>query len=80
MKEIAILGTGCKKCNTLFELTEKAASELGLECQISKVTELDKIMTFGVMITPALVIDGEIKVQGKLPKYEALKNLLTEST
>jgi len=77
MKKIQILGTGCAKCNKLAELTEKAAKELGIEYHLEKVTELDKIMDFGVMVTPALAVDGEVRVAGKVPKVEAIKKMLS---
>ncbi len=76
MKDIKILGTGCKKCVKLFNQAELAAKELALEYTIEKITELDKIMDYGVMMTPALVVDGEIKVVGTVPKLEDLKKLL----
>ncbi len=76
MKEIRILGTGCKKCVKLFNQAELAAKELALEYTIEKITEIDKIMDYGVMMTPALVVDGEIKVVGTVPKLEDLKKLL----
>lgn len=76
MKDIKILGTGCKKCVKLFNQAELAAKELALEYTIEKITEIDKIMDFGVMITPALVVDGNIKILGSVPKLEDLKKLL----
>ena len=76
MKDIKILGTGCKKCVKLFNQAELAAKELALEYTIEKITALDKIMDYGVMMTPALVVDGEIKVVGTVPKLEDLKKSL----
>jgi small redox-active disulfide protein 2 len=76
MKLIQILGTGCAKCEKLADQTEKAANEMNIQFQLEKVTELDKIISFGVMITPALVVDGEVKVSGKVPKIDAIKKLL----
>lgn len=76
MKTLQILGTGCAKCANLAALTERAATSLGLEFQIEKVTELSRIMTFGVMTTPALVVDGKVKVAGRVPSLEDLKKLL----
>ena len=67
MKKLQILGTGCPKCNKLAEVTQQAAKESGVEYEIEKVTDIKKIMAFGVMATPALVIDGEVKVMGKVP-------------
>ena len=74
--KIQVLGTGCQKCEKLAESVEKAAAELNLDCEIEKITDLNKIMEFGVMLTPALAIAGEVKVVGKVPSVEALKKLL----
>ncbi len=76
MKKIQILGTGCPKCRKLTETAETAAKALGLRYEIEKVTELDRIMGFGVMFTPALVVDGQVKVAGKVPSVEDVKKLL----
>lgn len=76
MKKLQILGTGCAKCLKLAENTKTAADALGLEYQIEKVTQIDEIMKFGVMYTPALAVDGVVKVAGKVPDVEALKNML----
>lgn len=75
--EIKILGTGCPKCHKLEEETRLAADEMELECTIEKVTELQDIMSYGVMITPALVVDGSVKAVGKVPAREEIKRLLT---
>jgi len=77
MKKLQILGTGCAKCNALTEATKKAADELGLEYEIAKVTEIKDIMAFGVMMTPALAVDGTVKVTGKVPNHNELKALLS---
>lgn len=77
MKEIKILGTGCPKCTKLAENTEAAAKELGIDYEMSKVTEISEIMKFGVMMTPALAVDGEVKVVGKVPEPAEIKQLLT---
>ena len=76
MKKIAILGTGCPKCRKLEEETRKAADEIGLECQIEKVEDIQQIMAHGVMMTPALVVDGQVKVTGKVPSREEIKKHL----
>ncbi|OHB54812.1 MAG: redox-active disulfide protein 2 [Planctomycetes bacterium RBG_13_44_8b] len=76
MKKIQILGTGCPKCKKLAEITEQAAKELGIEYEIEKVTKINDIMKFGVMVTPALVIDGQVKSAGKAPTVEQLKEIL----
>ena len=76
MKQIAILGTGCPKCHKLAENTAAAVEALGLDCEIKKVTEVAEIMTFGVMMTPALAVDGEVLAVGKVPDVDELKILL----
>jgi small redox-active disulfide protein 2 len=76
MKKLQILGTGCPKCKKLAEATETAARELGIEYELEKVTEIDKIIDFGVMMTPALAVDGEVKVVGKVPTVAELKALI----
>lgn len=76
MKTIKVLGTGCPKCQSLAAFAETTAGELGIEYQLEKVTDINDIMGYGVMMTPALVIDGEVKVAGKLPSAEELKQWL----
>ena len=76
MRKIEILGTGCAKCNKLEELSKKAADELGLEYELKKVKDIKEIMEFGVMVTPALVVDGEVKSAGKLPSLDEIKKLI----
>lgn len=76
MKKIQILGTGCKKCALLAETSENAAKALGLTYSLEKVTNLNDIATFGVMFTPALVVDGVVKIAGKVPSLEDVKKML----
>ena len=76
MKKIQILGTGCPRCARLTENAEAAAKELGIEYAIEKVTDINEIMKFGVMMTPALVVDGEVKVVGKVPSTDEIKAML----
>ena len=76
MKELAILGTGCTKCTNLTENTKLATEQLGLEVEIRKVTDIQEIMKYGVMMTPALVIDGEVKSIGKVLSVDDIKGLL----
>jgi small redox-active disulfide protein 2 len=76
MKKIQILGTGCPKCKKLAENAEAAAKQLGIEYELEKVTKINDIMKFGVMVTPALVIDGQIKIVGQAPSLEQLKEML----
>jgi small redox-active disulfide protein 2 len=76
MKALQILGTGCPKCKKLAETTEAAAKNLGLEYRMEKVTDIQAIMGFGVMMTPALAVDGVVKVSGKVPSAEEMKKIL----
>lgn len=76
MRKLQILGTGCPKCQKLTETAEAAAAELGIAYELEKVKEIDKIMQFGVMMTPALVVDSEVKVSGKVPSVEEVKEML----
>ncbi len=74
--KIQILGTGCAKCNALTMATEKAAQMLDIQYELEKVTDLKQIMAFGVMATPALIVDGRVKVSGKVPSVEQIKTML----
>ncbi|MGD2093641.1 MAG: thioredoxin family protein [Phycisphaerales bacterium] len=76
MKKIQILGTGCPKCKKLAENTEAAIKESKFECEIEKVTDVTEIMKFGVMMTPALAIDGEVKMVGKVASPDEIKDML----
>ena len=73
---IQILGTGCAKCRLLAEQAERAVKEMGLDTEVEKVTGINEILDFGVMMTPALVVDGEVKVVGKVPAIDELKEML----
>ena len=77
MKKLQILGTGCPKCKKLAESAEAAAKALGIEYTIEKVTDINEIMKFGVIMTPALAIDGEVKSVGKVLSTDEIKELLT---
>lgn len=74
--KLQILGTGCPKCKKLAENTEIAAKALGIDYEMEKVTDINTIMGFGVMMTPALAVDGQVKVVGKVPDAEEIKGLL----
>ena len=74
--KIQVLGTGCPKCKKTAEAAEAAIAELGIEAEIVKVTDLNEIMKFGVMLTPALAVDGEVKVVGKVPTVGEVKGML----
>jgi small redox-active disulfide protein 2 len=73
---IKILGTGCAKCDNLEKNTKQAVAELGIDATIEKVESLKEIMKYGVMTTPALVVDEKVKVMGKVPSPEEIKKFL----
>ena len=77
--KVEILGTGCPKCRKTMANAEEAVKDLGLQAQITKVDKIDDIMNYGVMMTPALAIDGEVKVSGRIPKVEEIKGWLQAS-
>jgi len=77
MTKIQVLGPGCAKCKVLAEHAELAAKELGLEYEIEKVTDIDTILAFGVMMTPALVVDGKVRLSGRVPTTAQLKEVLS---
>lgn len=74
--EIKILGTGCPKCNKLYDMVNEVVKEEGLEANVEKVTEMQKITEAGVMITPALMVDEEVKFTGKVPSKDELMEIL----
>jgi small redox-active disulfide protein 2 len=76
MKLLQVLGTGCAKCTKLKEHAEAAVQALGIEAAVEKVEDINQITGFGVMMTPALVVDGEVKVVGKVPSVDEIKKLL----
>ena len=75
--KLQILGPGCPKCRQLAENVEAAAKAAGIEYEMEKVTDLNEILAFGVMLTPALVVDGEVKVVGKAPSADEIRELLS---
>lgn len=77
MKKIQILGTGCPKCKKLAQLAELAVKELSLDAEVVKITDINEIMSFGVMMTPALAVEGEVKLTGKIPNLSDLKKMLS---
>ncbi len=76
MHKIEILGTGCPKCEQLSKNAQMAVHQLGVPCEIEKVTQIQDIMKYGVMVTPGLVIDGEVKASGKVLSAEDIRGLL----
>lgn len=76
--QLLVIGPGCTKCRTLAQYTEQAVKELGVAAEINKVTDLKQIMALGVMMTPALAVNGTIKVVGKVPSVSEIKALLQQ--
>ena len=77
--QILVIGPGCAKCKTLAQYTEMAVKELGITAEINKVTDLKQIMALGVMMTPALAVNGSIKVVGKVPSIPEIKTILQQA-
>ncbi len=77
MKKIQVLGAGCPSCRKLAEIAEEAARDLPVDFELEKVTEIDRIIAFGVVATPALVVDGEVKFSGMVPTIDEVKKALT---
>lgn len=77
MKKVAVLGTGCAKCNLLAERVQAVAKECGIAYEFEKVSDITEIMKYGVMMTPALAIDGKVVFSGKVPKDEDIKKALS---
>lgn len=77
--QLLVLGTGCAKCNQLYQVAERAAQELGVPYELNKVTDLKQIMALRVMLTPALVVNGSVKVTGKVPSLEEVKTILKQT-
>ncbi len=73
MKRIEILGMGCSKCNQLEDRAKQAVRDLGIEAEVVKLTDIKTISSYGLLITPALVVDGVVKVAGKVPRVEEIK-------
>jgi small redox-active disulfide protein 2 len=77
--EIKVLGTGCAKCKTLEKLTREMVAETGLQADVEKVEDIYKIMSFGVMTTPALVINGKVVLSGRVPTHSEMKEILVKN-
>lgn len=73
---IAILGTGCPKCKRTTDVVRKAVEEMGVEATIQKIEDIREIMKYRVMMTPAVAIDGQVKISGKVPTVDEVKSLL----
>jgi small redox-active disulfide protein 2 len=76
--EIKVLGTGCAKCKALEKATREAVEKTGVSAMVTKVEDIVEIMKYNVMTTPALVVDGEIVVKGKVPSVDEISKLLTK--
>ena len=76
--EIKILGTGCAKCKTLEKITRETVAAIGLDATISKVEDIMDIMTYGVVSTPALVIDSKVVLYGRIPSKDEMKKILNQ--
>ena len=74
--KIEVLGTGCKKCDALAAAAKAAVDRLGLDCEVEKVTDITQIMAKGVMMTPALVVDGSVKSSGRLLSPEEIEKMI----
>ena len=74
--KVQVLGTGCPKCKALAERVEHVVADMGLECEVVKVTDINEIMSFGVMMTPGLAVDGQVKSSGKLPSEDEIRGYL----
>jgi small redox-active disulfide protein 2 len=77
--QLLVIGPGCARCKTLAQFTAQAVQELGLTAEINKVTDLEQIMALGVMLTPALAVNGTIKVVGKVPTIPEIKAILQQA-
>jgi small redox-active disulfide protein 2 len=78
--DIKVLGMGCARCRDLEQRTRKALAEMGLATEVEKVDDIQKIMTYKVMATPGLVIDGAVKAAGRIPSVDEIKKWISEST
>jgi len=77
MMEIKILGTGCPKCKTLEKITREVVAQNGIDASITKVEDIVEIMKYGVMTTPALVVNGKVEIRGRVPSSDEIKQVLT---
>ena len=77
MKRIEVLGPGCANCKVLYERTQRAVKELGLECELTKITDLNVILGYRILSTPGLVVDGVVRSAGRVLSVEQLKELLS---
>lgn len=76
MKKLIVLGPGCARCETLARTAREAADQLGIEYELEKLSDIKQFPKFGLMMTPGLVVDGKLKVQGKVPSVDEIKAML----
>jgi small redox-active disulfide protein 2 len=77
MKKVQIFGTGCPKCKKLYEAVQQVVKEHGIEAEVTKVEDINEIMNAGIMMTPVLMVDGVVKVTGRIPKPDELKIMIS---
>ena len=77
MKLVQILGPGCPQCTEMAQLARAAVEELGIDATVEEITDIDQIIEFGVLMTPALAVDGEVRAVGKVPSAEELKEMIS---
>jgi small redox-active disulfide protein 2 len=77
MKRLQILGTGCPKCKKLMEMTLQAVKDLAIEAEVTKVEDINEIIKFNIMMTPALAVDGEVKVMGRIPHADEIRKMIS---
>jgi len=77
--DIKVLGTGCANCINLEKNVVKVTDELNIQASVEKITDIQKILEYGIMSTPGLVVNGKVVMSGKVPKYEEVKELITQN-
>ena len=79
MMQLKVLGPGCARCEQLAEITKQAAAELGVEYELEKITDLSEFLDYGLMMTPGLVVDGQLEIQGRVPTVQQVKEVLARA-
>ena len=80
MTQLIVLGPGCPRCETLADRTKQAADQLGIDYELEKLTDIKQFASYGLMMTPGLVVDGELKVQGRVPTPDEIEQLIADVT
>ena len=78
MKDIKVLGPGCPKCKSTYNNVKEALKQSGVEAEVKKIEDLDEMLTYNILVTPVLMIDGEAKVKGRVPDVAEIKTLLSQ--